>query len=217
MVVASSSGMPVHRAVEIANWHRTVDHHGAVRLGADARHHHVVLVGDIADDLFQDVLQRHHAFDFAVLVDNKREVGLAAAERLELFGHRPHLRHKPRRQRDGRDVDLAGIAVGGADRANRSLACSTPTMFSGFSRHSGIPVYSVASTSRTSSSGGRSALIITISVRWTITSETCTHADPAAPRTCRGPAFRPCPHDAADRPRRAGARSATGSAGWRRS
>ena len=33
-------------------------------------------------------------------------------------------------------------------------------MFSGLSRHSGIRVYSVASTSRTSSSGGRSALII---------------------------------------------------------
>ena len=48
---------------------------------------------------------------------------------------------------------------------NRSLACSTPMMFSGLSRHSGIRVYSVASTSRTSSSGGRSALIITISVR----------------------------------------------------
>ena len=36
---------------------------------------------------------------------------------------------------------------------NRSLACSTPMMFSGLSRHSGIRVYSVASTSRTSSSG----------------------------------------------------------------
>ena len=45
-------------------------------------------------------------------------------------------------------------------------------MFSGLSRHSGMRVYSVASTSRTSSSGGRSALIITIAVRWTMTSET---------------------------------------------
>ncbi len=48
---------------------------------------------------------------------------------------------------------------------NRSLACSTPMMFSGFSRHSGMRVYSVARTSRTSSSDGRSALSITISVR----------------------------------------------------
>ena len=45
-------------------------------------------------------------------------------------------------------------------------------MFSGLSRHSGMRVYSVASTSRTSSSGGMSALIIIIAVRWTMTSET---------------------------------------------
>ena len=45
-------------------------------------------------------------------------------------------------------------------------------MFSGLSRHSGMRVYSVASTSRTSSSGGRSALIITMAVRWTMTSDT---------------------------------------------
>ena len=38
-------------------------------------------------------------------------------------------------------------------------------MFSGLSRHSGMRVYSVASTSRTSSSGGMSALTVTISVR----------------------------------------------------
>ena len=60
-------------------------------------------------------------FDFAILVDDEREMGLAAAEGLELFGNGPHLRHEPRRQRDGRNVDLRRIAVGGADRAQQIL------------------------------------------------------------------------------------------------
>src|SRR6516225_1367195 len=47
--------MPVHGAVKVADRHRTVDHHRSIGLGANARHHHVVLVGDVADDLFQNV------------------------------------------------------------------------------------------------------------------------------------------------------------------
>src|SRR5438477_8695658 len=74
--------IPVHRAVEIADRHRAVDHYRAVRLRAHAGHHDVVLVGNIADDLLQDILQRHHAFDFAVFVHHKREMSFAAAERL---------------------------------------------------------------------------------------------------------------------------------------
>ena len=65
---------PIHRAVEIADRHRAVDDHRAVRLGANAGDHHIVLVGNVADDLFQDVFQRHHALDLAVLVDHEREV-----------------------------------------------------------------------------------------------------------------------------------------------
>jgi len=70
---------------------------------------------------------------------------LPAAERLELFGHRPHLRTN-HGARDGRDVDLAGIAVGGANRAQKALACSTPTMFFRLLPPQRNLVYSVAST-----------------------------------------------------------------------
>ena len=45
-------------------------------------------------------------------------------------------------------------------------------MFSGVPRHSGTRVYGAASTALTISSGGSSALTVTMSVRWTITSET---------------------------------------------
>ena len=41
-----------------------------------------------------------------VFVDHQCEMGLAAAERFQLFRYGTHLRHEPRRQRDGRDVDL---------------------------------------------------------------------------------------------------------------
>src|SRR3954451_10115890 len=98
--------IPVHRAVEIADRLRAVHHDRAVRLRAHTSHDDVVLIGDIADDLLQDVLERDHAFDFAVFVDHKREMGLAAAKRLELFRYRAHLRDEPRRQGDRGDVDL---------------------------------------------------------------------------------------------------------------
>src|SRR5713226_9140013 len=107
--------IPVHRAIDVADRNRAIDHHRAVGLGADAGHHDILLVGNVADDLFQDILQRHHAFDFAVLVDHQREMRLAAAERLELFGDRAHFRNEPRRQRDAGDVDPRHIAVGGTN------------------------------------------------------------------------------------------------------
>src|SRR5580698_11165967 len=113
--------MPIHGAVEVADRHRTVDNYGAVGLGPDTGHHDVVLVGNIADDLFQNVFQRHHAFDFAVLVDYQREVSLAATEGLELFGNGTHLRHEPGRQHNGRDVDLGRVAVCGANGAQQVL------------------------------------------------------------------------------------------------
>ena len=113
--------IPVHRTIEIADRHRAIDHHRAVRLGAHARNHDIVLVGDVTDDLLQNVLQRHHAFDFAVFINHQREVSLAAAECLQLLRYRAHLRHKPWRQGDGRDIDFRRIALRGANRAQEVL------------------------------------------------------------------------------------------------
>ena len=56
----------------------------------------VVLVGDVADDLLEDVLERHQPLDLAVFVDHQREMGLAPAERLELVGQRADVGHEPR-------------------------------------------------------------------------------------------------------------------------
>jgi hypothetical protein len=71
-VVASSSGRCQFNARLDADRHRTIDHHGTVRLG-DTGHHDVVLVGNITDDLLQNVFQRYHALDLAILVDDERK------------------------------------------------------------------------------------------------------------------------------------------------
>ena len=82
IVVASSSGsVPVERAVEIADRHRAVDDDRAVGLLLDALDIDVVLVGDLADDLLDDVLQRHQALDLAIFVDDDGEMRSCGAGR----------------------------------------------------------------------------------------------------------------------------------------
>jgi hypothetical protein len=41
----------------------------------------IVLVGDVADDLLDDVLQRDEALDFAIFVDHERRHGPCGAGR----------------------------------------------------------------------------------------------------------------------------------------
>ena len=133
----------------------------------------VVLVGDVADDLLQDVLERDEPHHLAVFVDHQREVRLAAAERLELLGDRPDVGHEPGRQRDRHDVDLGEIAV------RRSGSRAADPWRAGCRRCSpacrataGCGCIRICSTASTIFSGGSSALTVTISVRWSMTSET---------------------------------------------
>ena len=65
---------PVKRPVEVADRHRAVDDDRAVGLLLDALDIDVMFVGDLADDLLDDVLQRHQAFDLAIFVDDDREM-----------------------------------------------------------------------------------------------------------------------------------------------
>ena len=45
----------------------------------------IVLVGDLADDLLEDVLERDQALHLAVLVDDQRQLRLALQELAELL------------------------------------------------------------------------------------------------------------------------------------
>ena len=93
MVAASSSGRRQSNSpVEVADRHRALDDEAAVRLADDAGDGDVVLVGDLADDLLEDVLQGHDAHQAAVLVDDDGEMLAAPAEGLELVEQRRRVR-----------------------------------------------------------------------------------------------------------------------------
>src|SRR5262249_31456696 len=68
--------VPIHLPIAVADGYRAVDIDRAVYLRADADVLDIVLVGNLADDLLQDVLQRNQALHLAVLVDHERQLGL---------------------------------------------------------------------------------------------------------------------------------------------
>ena len=75
------------------------------RLGLD-----VVLVADLADDLLEQVLERHQAGGAAVLVDDDRHLHLPALELLQELGHALGLGHEHRRTHQvRRSAALAGL------------------------------------------------------------------------------------------------------------
>src|ERR1700674_4450876 len=76
--------VPAHGAVEVADRHGTLNHDRAVALPANALNRNVVLVANIADDLLDDVLERHQTLYDAIFVDDQRRMRLAAEEGLQL-------------------------------------------------------------------------------------------------------------------------------------
>ena len=96
IVIASSSGSVQSSArlrSRIGN--AAVDDDRAVGLLLDALHVDVVLVGDLADDLLDDVFERDQALDLAVLVDDDGEMRLAPQEGVELVLQRRGVGHEP--------------------------------------------------------------------------------------------------------------------------
>src|SRR5664280_3860609 len=79
------------------------------------------IVGDVADDFFQNILERDQAFDLAIFVYHQRDLRLAAAERLELLRNGAHIGHEPGRRHQRGNVDLGGIAVDRMQRAQQIL------------------------------------------------------------------------------------------------
>ena len=109
--------------------------HRAVGLRRTPSIGRVVLVLDLADDLLEDVLQRHQPLQRAVFVDHQGEVGCARLqEGVELVLQVGGLGDEPGLAGDGGDVELVDAASAAAMARSRSLACSTPTMFSGSPR-----------------------------------------------------------------------------------
>ena len=81
------------------------------RLGLD-----VVLVADLADDLLEQVLERHQPGRPAVLVDHDRHLHLAALEFLQELGHALGLGHEHRRTHEARDRLPVRVRFGDEDQ-----------------------------------------------------------------------------------------------------
>ena len=146
MVFASSSGRSQPQArlrSRIVTAALDLDRAVGLRLDA-ARGLDVVLVGDVADDLLDDVLERDQPLQRAIFVDDQREMGAAAQELAHLLVERRRFRDEIGRHRHVHDVEPVerGRARGvpgrsGAPPGVRSLAWITPTMFSGSPRKIG--------------------------------------------------------------------------------
>ena len=98
----------------------------------------VVLVANLADDLLEQVLDRHEAGGAAVLVDDDRELRLLPLELLQQLGHALALGHHDRRPQHRRDRPRV---VGGSS-ATRSFTKMKPAMLSRLPGYTGNREYS---------------------------------------------------------------------------
>ena len=104
---------PVHHAVEVADRHRAIDIDRTIRLHPHTLHGKVMLVLDVADNFFENILQGHKAHHLAIFIDNKGEMGFTLQKGLKLVLQRGCIRHKPRIQRNIGNIELFRFAFGG--------------------------------------------------------------------------------------------------------
>ena len=103
--------VPVHRAVEVTNRHGTFNDQGSIKLLAQAVGEHIMFVFNVADDLFNDILERDQPKHHAIFVHHQRRVGLAAQKRLQLVLQCRRFRNEPGLERDIRRLHLAAVAA----------------------------------------------------------------------------------------------------------
>src|SRR5690242_3718902 len=113
--------MPVEAAVEVADGDVARGQDRPIVTDADADARRVVLVGDVADDLLEDILKRHDSLDVAELVHHEGEVLVTLAERLKLVEEFGGFRHEPRRRRQRYRIDAGTIAARLAERLEERL------------------------------------------------------------------------------------------------
>ncbi len=82
-----------------------VDQPGAILALDDARIRHPGLVGQFADQRFEDVGQRHQAFEIAVFINHQRHLLAAGLEHFEGAQHRHGIRQKQRRAQHGPQIE----------------------------------------------------------------------------------------------------------------
>ena len=105
--------VPVHDTVEVADRHGAFDGDRTVGILPHALHSEIVLVGNVTDDLLQNVLERDKTLNLAIFVDDESEMRLAPQERLQLIFKRGRVRHEPSLERDVLDAQGVEIAMCG--------------------------------------------------------------------------------------------------------
>ena len=123
MVLASSSGRVQSQArlrSRMVTAALDLDRAVGLRLDAGGRLD-VVLVGDVADDLLDDVLERDEPLQRAVLVDDQREVGAPAQELAHLLVERRRFGHEVGLHRHVHDVEALERPVAGAVLAHEAV------------------------------------------------------------------------------------------------
>ena len=76
---------PVHLSIEVADRILTIDDDRTVWLRSQTGARDVEFVGDVADDLFDDVFQGDDAEQAAVFIDDEREMFVTRAECMKLI------------------------------------------------------------------------------------------------------------------------------------
>ena len=95
-ILHRQAGIEVERAVG------ALDHHRPAHL--------VVFVGDVADDLLDQILDRHQPVDAAVFVHHQRQMHMRLAHLQQQVEHRDLRRHQQRAAEDTLQLELVGAA-----------------------------------------------------------------------------------------------------------
>ncbi len=89
--------VPAQRTIKITDRQRTIDQNRTIRLQSDALHVEIVFIGNIADNLFENVLKRHQPLHITIFINDDGNMRLATEECVELIlkcrgiGHKPWL------------------------------------------------------------------------------------------------------------------------------
>src|SRR5258708_10163497 len=111
MVIIRFRQAQVELSIDVANGKVAVDSVASVRLLDDlARGALVVFVADVADDLLEQILQRHQPFDAAMFVNHNSEVIAGAAQGAQALLQLHGVGQKDRRSNDLFDFDRSAAS-----------------------------------------------------------------------------------------------------------
>ena len=150
----------------------------AIRLRRDAGHLDIMLVGDVADDLLQDVLQGHDAHQRAVFIDHDGEMLVAGAEGFELRQQIGAVGDEPGLGGECDDVEALELPLIGLHRAQqRPWHAARRRCCRARRDRSGCACAGCSAPASTISSTGRSASSMVMLRRCTMMSETGTSSE----------------------------------------